>query len=129
MRATRGEALHASADRAREDLRRTGRHRHRERADFHGTGGEELGAGGIAGAADSDERDPTGHQQLTDRRPTGARRSRQALRATLRRPVLLRLPVRRRTHSYGGASQLSATGVEAVARVFPDPAPPPALYR
>ena len=53
-----GEALYRLADRAAEDLRRPGGHRHRERAAVPGARGPEPRADRGAGAADGHERDP-----------------------------------------------------------------------
>src|SRR4029450_6901683 len=67
----RGPAVHRPADRARPDLRRSGGHRHRERAPLQGAPGEESCAErskraghGVAGAADGDEREPVAPLQL-----------------------------------------------------------------
>ena len=65
------EPVHATADRAAADLRRSGRHRDRERAAVHGARGPQPRADRVARAADGDRRDPAGH--LRARRPTSSR--------------------------------------------------------
>ena len=62
--------VHRQADRAAQDLRRPGGHRHRERAAVQGAGGAQPRAH-EAGAADGDQRDPAGDQPA--RRPTCSR--------------------------------------------------------
>ena len=75
--AARGQALLPEADRPDDDLRRPGRHRHRERPPLHGARGAEPRPDRGARAADGDERDPAGHLQLADRRPAGLRHDRR----------------------------------------------------
>ena len=67
-----------------DDLRRPGRHRHRERAAVHGAAGE-AGAHGSTRAGDRDARaadghggDPAGDRELADRPPAGVRRHGQS---------------------------------------------------
>ena len=66
--------------RARQDLRRPGGHRDRERPALPGAGGPQPRPHRDPGAADRDRRDPARHQQLADRRPAGVRDHRQERR-------------------------------------------------
>ncbi len=115
-----GAALHGQADRAGEDLRRPGGHRHRERAAVHGARGPEPRADRGAGAADGHRRDPARHLQLAHRRPAGVRhdRAESAARlcgATAQQPVPLRggAPPARSDHG------LHTGGGRADRRTFP----------
>ena len=78
--AARRQALLPEADRPDDDLRRPGRHRHRERPPVHGAGGAEPRPDRGARAADGHERDPAGHLQLADRCPAGLRHDREERR-------------------------------------------------
>ena len=64
------------ADRAAPDLRRPGRHRHRERAPVHRAPGEQPRADHGAGHADRHQRHPARHQPVADGCPAGVRRDR-----------------------------------------------------
>ena len=98
--AQRGIALHRQADRAARDLRRPGRHRHRERAPVQGAGGAQQRPRRVARAADGDGRDPPRHQQLADGRPARVRGDRRSNSLRLCDGyVQHRLPVRRRRWS------------------------------
>ena len=67
------------ADRAAQDLRRPGGHRHRERPPVQGAGGAQPRPDRDAGAADGDRRDPARHHPA--RRPTSSRSSTRSCRA------------------------------------------------
>ena len=73
----RGAPLHPGADQASRNLRRSGRHRDRERAAVPRTQG-------IVGAADGDERDSWRHRQFADGYPAGAGRDCGKRRAAVR---------------------------------------------
>ena len=84
----RGPAVHRQADRAAGDLRRPGRHRHRERAAASRScrrANRRPHRG--AGAADGDRRDPARHRQLADRRPAGLRRRSSRARRSCAAPT------------------------------------------
>ena len=70
--ARRDEPVHGQADRAAEDLRQPGRHRHRERASVHRAGGAQRRATGRPRAADGDRRSAQGDQPLDVRPAAGA---------------------------------------------------------
>ena len=73
---SRGAGLHREGDRSPPDLRRSGRHRHRERAPVRGAGGAQPGSHRIARAADRYQRDPARHLGLADRRSARLRHDR-----------------------------------------------------
>ena len=108
VRRDRGPALHRQADRAAPDLRRPGRHRHRERAAVHRAAGHERRPHRGAGAADGDQRDPAGDRQLADRPPAGAGRHRRERGAAVRRPTMRCIVLGR-----GRASRRLAAGTTA----------------
>ena len=60
----RGPALHRTADRPAADLRRPGRHRHRERPPVHRAGGAQRRAARGARAADGDQRAAQGDRPV-----------------------------------------------------------------
>ena len=97
-RASGSRALLRPADRAPQDLRRPGRHRHRERPPLHRAGGPQPRPHRDARAADRDERDPARHLQLADRRPAGLRHDRRQRAQALRREVERGDPLRRQPH-------------------------------
>ena len=68
-----GAAVHRQADRAGAELRRPGRHRHREHAAAQRAAPAHRRSHRIAGAADRDLRGAQGHQQLARRSGTGVR--------------------------------------------------------
>ena len=74
--------LHRHPGRATEDVRRSGRDRHRERAAVHGARSAQPRPDRDAGAADRDGRDPARHLQLA--RPTSSRSSTPIARARAR---------------------------------------------
>ncbi len=90
--ASRGQAVLGHADRAAEDLRRPGRHRHRERPALPGAGGPESRSHRVPRAADGDQRDPARHLELAHRRPARVRHDRAERRQALRRPLQRRVP-------------------------------------
>ena len=96
-RAHRRRPFTDRADRAAQDVRRPGRHRHRERAAVPGAGGAQPRADRGARAADRDQRGPEGHQPL-DLRPR-SRSSTTLVESAARlcgRATGVHLPVRRR---------------------------------
>ena len=110
--APRPTAVHRPADRAAGDVRRPGRHRHRERPPVQGAGGPQPRPHRGAGAADGHRRDPAGDRELADRRPAGLRHHRRERRPAVRRRVSRRLPVRRR-RSFTSSAQHSTCTPEA----------------
>ena len=95
LRRTGGAAVHRQADRAAEDLRRPGGHRHRERPPVHRAAGAHRGAdalGGRAGGAGrggahhllhAGSRDRAGHRRVAGQR-AGRDRRRRDLRVRRR---------------------------------------------
>ena len=79
-----GPRVHRQADRARRDLRRPGRHRHRERAAAQRAAGQERRPHRGPGAADGDREILRVISQLADRRPAGVRRGRGERRPPVR---------------------------------------------
>ena len=77
-RAARRGPFSGPADRAAQDLRRPGGHRHRERPPVQGAGGAQPRPDRGAGAADGHRRDPARH--LAARRPTSSRSSKRSSR-------------------------------------------------
>ena len=92
----RGPALHRQADRVRDDLRRSGRHRHREHPAVPGPAGSQPRIAGGAGAADGHRGGAQGHQPLGARPPTGARHAGRERGAVVRGPARRHRPLRRR---------------------------------
>ena len=68
-----GAPVHRQADRAGAELRRPGRHRHREHAAAQRTAPAHRRSHRIAGAADRDQRGAQGHLQLAGRAGAGVR--------------------------------------------------------
>ena len=84
----RGPAVLRPADRAAPDLRRPGRHRHRERPAVPGAGAAQPRPHRDPRAADGHRRDPARHLQLPDRRPARLRHHRsRAPRGSARRRI------------------------------------------
>ena len=69
-----GAPVHGQADRASEELRRAGRHRHREHAAAQRVAPAHRRSHRIAGAADGDLRGAEGHLQLARRAGAGVQR-------------------------------------------------------
>ena len=109
-----------SPDRAASNLRRPGRHRHRERAPVRGAGAPQQGPHGIARAADSYQRDPARHLGLADRRSARLRHDRAKRRVAVRRDVRYRAPVRWRAGTPHRPSQLHARGPRRAPARVPD---------
>ena len=83
--ATGSPSVHRAADRAAGDVRRPGRHRHRERPAVRGAGAAQRAARRGAGAADRHRRGAARHRRLTDRpRPRCSRPSSRAPRGSAR---------------------------------------------
>jgi hypothetical protein len=78
-----GTVLFGRGTRTAPDLRRSGGHRHRERAVVHRAPGEQPRADHGAGHADRHQRHPARHQPLADGCPAGVRHHRAECRATL----------------------------------------------
>ena len=97
-----GRPFTERADRAPQDLRRPGRHRHRERPPVQGARAAQPRPHRDARAADRDGRDPARHLQLADRRPARLRHHRPERGAALRGGVL-----RRSSDSTGSSSTSS----------------------
>ena len=82
-----GAAVHRQADRAGAELRRAGRHRHREHAAAQRTAPAHRRSHRVAGAADRDSRGAAGHLQLARRAGAGVRGHAGERDAHLRRQV------------------------------------------
>ena len=78
-----GSSVYGKADRSTQNLRRSSRHRHRERAVVQRIPGAQRGIARGAGASDGDVRGARHHQPLADGRAAGARRHRRERRAGL----------------------------------------------
>ena len=78
-----------------QDLRRPGRHRHRERAPVQGAGGAQQRAAGRARAADGDQRAAQGDRPVHVRSPAGLRDAGRERGPAVRGRARVHLPLRR----------------------------------
>ena len=112
-------ALLGASDPAAEDLRRPGRHRHRERPPVHGARSAQPRPDRVAGAADRDQRDPARHLELADRHPAGLRHHRAERRRSCVTGRRRHRSGRRRAAPPRPPCITPAGGCEALQRVFP----------
>jgi GAF domain-containing protein len=95
------QTVYRQTDCSHRDLRRSSRHRHRERAPVHRAGGAQPRSHRSPGAADGDERNPARHQPVADECATGVRHHRGGGAQVVCGQLSKCFHVRRRAGSFG----------------------------